>query len=278
MNGLKNYLRMSDIDVGIINEYNRVIEKATDKQAILAHYTQNTNKATAELILTSNGMAIADDKIQKAIATASKATKATQAIMQGLATAGNLLSTVAISWAITKAVEAFDNYIHRVEKAKAKTEEAISTHQSISSEVEALESKLDALNNQIGKLNPITHADDIKNLKEEGNELERQLAILEEKERVAQEDSDNAAQKSLFTTQASKYQTEELPTYAYDAYGIKVERPSGTTLVATQVTESEELQNAMEAYEEYAQQKKSLDEEFSAMSNSEKHMSTEWYA
>ncbi len=147
---------------------------------------------------------------------------------------------VMITTLISGAVMAYQAYKQHVVEAAEATKEAIETFESISSEVESLEGKLSDLNEQIGKLDPITDAEDIENLQLETEELEKQLAILKEKQRIAESDADKAAQKSLGMTEASRYKTEERES----AYG-------GVESGAAYVTKDEELQNAIEAYEKY---------------------------
>lgn len=172
---------------------------------------------------------------------------------------------VMITTLISGAVMAYQAYKQHVVEAAEATKEAIETFESISSEVESLEGKLSELNEQIGKLDPITDAEDIENLQLETEELEKQLAILKEKQRIAESDADKAAQKSLSMTEASRYKTEDRES----AYG-------GIETGAAYVTKDEELQYAIEAYEEY---KKKVDEANDSLANMAKtgeYTQSEW--
>lgn len=166
---------------------------------------------------------------------------------------------------VSAAVMAYQAYKQHVVEANEATQEAINTFESISSEVDDLEGKLSELNEQISKLDPITDAEDIENLQLETEELEKQLAILKEKQRIAESDADKAAQKSLGMTEASRYKTEDRES----AYG-------GIETGAAYVTKDEELQNAIEAYEEY---KKKVDEANDSLANMAKtgeYTQSEW--
>ncbi|RKI77334.1 phage tail tape measure protein [bacterium 0.1xD8-71] len=165
----------------------------------------------------------------------------------------NSAISMGIGIAIQAAVQGIAYLIQREEKLRQATKEAIETFESISSEVESLEDKLSELNEQIGKLDPITDAEDIENLQLETEELEKQLAILKEKQRIASAEADKAARKSLGKTEASRYKTEERES----AYG-------GVESGAAYVTKDEELQNAIEAYEKY---KSKVDEANDALAN-----------
>lgn len=166
---------------------------------------------------------------------------------------------------VSGAVMAYQAYKQHVVEAAEATKEAIETFESISSEVDDLEGKLSELNEQIGKLDPITDAEDIENLQLETEELERQLAILKEKQRIAGEEADKAAQKSLGMTEASRYKTEDRES----AYG-------GIETGAAYVTKDEELQNAIEAYENYKAKVDEANDSLANMAETGDYTQKEW--
>lgn len=172
---------------------------------------------------------------------------------------------VMLTTLVSAAVMAYQTYKQHVVEAAEATKEAIETFEAISSEVESLEDKLSALNDQIGKLDPITDAEDIENLQLETEELEKQLAILKEKQRIAESDADKAAQKSLSITEASRYKTEERES----AYG-------GIESGAAYVTKDEELQNAIEAYEEYKAKVDEANDSLANMAKTGEYTKEEW--
>ena len=231
----------------------------------LAEQMENVDQRIIDYAKTCKNGEMTTEGFKASIDTMSFSAKAGKVALQALATAGNML----IGWAITKgielAVKALDNYIHRVEKANEATEEAISTFESITSEVTALEDKLSELNDQIDKLDPITDAEDIENLKLETEELNTQLAILKEKQRIAESDADKAAQSSLSMTQASRYQLEERES----AYG-------GIEVGAAYVTKDEELLNAIEAYEKYKSKVDEANKALADMAETNEYSRKEW--
>ena len=166
---------------------------------------------------------------------------------------------------VSGAVMAYQAYKQHVVEAAEATKEAIETFESISSEVESLEGKLSDLNEQISKLDPITDAEDIENLQLETEELEKQLAILKEKQRIAESDADKAAQKSLSMTEASRYKTEDRES----AYG-------GIETGAAYVTKDEELQNAIEAYEKYKAKVDEANDALAHMAETGDYTQKEW--
>ena len=260
-------------DVSLIKEYNRLVgvEGVSSQSAWYRTMLSSSRSAQAlfdnenNLIRTNNGLILSEEALTRATNTMTIGAKAGKVALQALATAGNML----IGWAIIKGIElavtALDNWIHRVEKAEEATREAIDTFKSISSEVESLDSKIKELNDQINKLDPITDAEDIENLKLETEELNTQLAILKEKQRIAESDADKAAQESLKMTQASRYQLEERES----AYG-------GVEVGAAYVTKDEELLNAIEAYEKYKLKVEEANKALAEMAETGKYSQKEW--
>ena len=260
-------------DVSLIKEYNRLVgvEGVSSQSAWYRTMLSSSRSAQAlfdnenNLIRTNNGLILSEEALTRATNTMTIGAKAGKVALQALAMAGNML----IGWAIIKGIElaatALDNWIHRVEKAEEATREAIDTFKSISSEVESLDSKIKELNDQINKLDPITDAEDIENLKLETEELNTQLSILKEKQRIAESDADKAAQESLKMTQASRYQLEERES----AYG-------GVEVGAAYVTKDEELLNAIEAYEKYKLKVEEANKALAEMAETGKYSQKEW--
>lgn len=175
------------------------------------------------------------------------------------------VTIMGISLAFSVISTVISKYKESVVEADEATKEAIETFESISSEVETLEDKLSELNDQINQLDPITDAEDIENLQLETEELEKQLAILKEKQRIAGAEADKAAQKSLGMTEASRYKTEERES----AYG-------GVETGAAYVTKDEELLNAIEAYDEYKAKVDEANDSLANMAETGEYTEKEW--
>ncbi len=107
--------------------------------------------------------------------------------------------------AITGMVKYLDSLNKAQERAKETTEEYLSEIETLETEISSLESKLEEYKKQIDSLDPITDAEDIQNLKLETTELNSQLAILKEKERLAKESASNSAKEYFNTKSGSKY-------------------------------------------------------------------------
>lgn len=221
-----------------------------------------TNAALSEeekaLMIQTYGLTAANTGLTASTVTLGNAFKALWATM-----IANPL--VMITTLISGAVMAYQAYKQHVVEAAEATKEAIETFESISSKVDDLEGKLSELNEQIGKLDSITDAEDIEKLQLETEELEKQLAILKEKQRIAESDADKAAQKSLGKTEASRYKTEERES----AYG-------GIETGAAYVTKDEELQNAIEAYEKYKAKVDEANDALAHMAETGDYTQKEW--
>lgn len=95
--------------------------------------------------------------------------KAATLVTKAFSIALNMLASAAISWVISKAYEAIDNYVHRVEKAKE-------TLSDMESELDSINSKISENKKLIAELeaieNPsITDEEDLERLKAENEEL-----------------------------------------------------------------------------------------------------------
>jgi len=115
---IKEFFKTPDIDLDVIDEYNRVIEKSADKQATLAQFTQNTNKSTADLIRSANGAVISETQKAAALKASTVAAKAQAVALKGVAIAGNMLLGIGVSMLISSVIKGIDNYIHRIDNAR----------------------------------------------------------------------------------------------------------------------------------------------------------------
>lgn len=208
-------------------------------------------------ITTTSLLAAVTDKLSAAWAKLTAFMSANPLILLGTVAVG-LIGTV---YGLAKA---YEHFTVSLDEAKEATYDAVENYQEITSEIESVESKLKDLNAQINDLDPITDADQISALKEESAELERQLTILEEKQRLAKEAANTAAQQSLGMTTESKYQGTK--TYTFNTSTMQ----GGEVLRGDKVTQEQELKNAMNAYDEYAENRKDIHEEMARLSKEEK--------
>lgn len=139
--GLSGLFNKSDIDIEWVNKYNSAIEVATDKQAILAQFTNGTNKATAELIKSANGMVISEKAKASAIKSTTLATKSATIATKALNAALNTGIMIAASLAISAIAKGLDALIVTTEEQQQKVNELKSSYETLSSEFKELSSK-----------------------------------------------------------------------------------------------------------------------------------------
>lgn len=235
----------------------------TQEEAKLKLETMGLTTVTNANTVANTVNTISVDALKGAFIRLIASIKATWAAMSMLQKASIIFAVISTVWSIGSSI------INRVkqnnEELMQSTQEAIEKFESISSEVESLEGKLSDLNEQINQLDPITDAEDIENLQLETEELERQLAILKEKQRIAGEEADRNAQESLGRTEVSRYKTEEKES----VYG-------GVESGAAYVTKDEELQNAIEAYEEYKAKVDEANDALAHMAETGDYTQKEW--
>ncbi len=131
LQGLINTIfNKSSINEDAIIRYNNAIIEATvngatlaEKQQIMQSSMENTNKATAQLIGSTKG-AIVETKALAAAQNASTLKARAQAVaLKAVSIAGNMILFTFISKGLEFVVKGFDNWIHRVEKARERTNE-----------------------------------------------------------------------------------------------------------------------------------------------------------
>lgn len=116
--------------------------------------------------------------------------KAASAALKGVALVGNIIAGMAISFAITSIIKGIDYLIRKEEKLKEALEDSISAFESTASEIENLEGQVKSLADNIAELQKLKDAgtisiaddEELRKLKEENDELERQIALLQDKQ------------------------------------------------------------------------------------------------
>ena len=120
------------INTTSVFKYNQAIKEATANGASLAEKHQimklsmeNTNKATAQLIGTTNGAIVGIDALSEAQDQSTLAARAQASALKVLSAAGNMLLFWGVTKVLSSATAAIDNWIHRVEKARERTAELL---------------------------------------------------------------------------------------------------------------------------------------------------------
>lgn len=170
---------------GQYHSFQEYYDKAGKSEKYIAQWAQATQGQirTVEDLKKANLAArqsIIDEN--NAIQSQTLSAKAGSIALKGLAMAGNMVALQLVSFALQKGLEAWDNYIHRVERAKEQLQNTKEAFISVTSEVNELSRQISANNQLINELNAkqtlsLIDSEDLDQLKAVTKELERQLAI-----------------------------------------------------------------------------------------------------
>ena len=134
--GIKGWLNTSDIDLDLINAYNKAIETSTDKQATMAQYTINTNKATADLINSTKGAVVSEKARTAALNASTIAAKASALATKALQVALSTLASIGISVAINGIITLIMNLVNAEQEAR---QQAVENAKAYETEKESLD-------------------------------------------------------------------------------------------------------------------------------------------
>lgn len=139
--GIKGWLNTSDIDLDLINDYNKAIETSTDKQATMAQYTSNTNKATADLINSTKGAVVSEKAKTAALNASTIAAKASALATKALRVALSTLASIGISMAINGIITLITKLVNAEQEAKQQAVENAKAYENQKTELESLKQK-----------------------------------------------------------------------------------------------------------------------------------------
>lgn len=177
--------------------------------------------------------------------------------MKALAIAGNILVFTAISKGIQLAVEAIDNYVHRVEKAKEALSTSVANLDTTTNDVKELENQLSEVDQKINDINSLGGAQvskdgELEKLQEQHDQLEANLALMREQSYFDAKDVADKASDSYNTTVTSQYKSE------------LVDRGNNSRERFLEVAPTEELELSISAYKEYSGQLSKINNEIVA--------------
>ena len=112
-----------NIDTTAIDNYNNAIRSSIPFEKALAIARRTTNAETIALIESSHGAEVQIERVTAAQKASTIAAKAHSVALKAASIAGNMILFTAISKGIQLAITAIDNWIHRVEKARERTDE-----------------------------------------------------------------------------------------------------------------------------------------------------------
>ncbi len=145
--------------------------------------------------------------VQQAIASTNQLTfsaKASKLAFQGIATLGNMAAFTAISKVIEFAVTQIENTINRIDIANEEMKDAVNVYEETKNEIENLNNELNTTAQRIDELNAkqnlsFVEQEELSNLKESNNELERRLHLLEQQEITDQKSAAVSAVNAVTT-------------------------------------------------------------------------------
>lgn len=248
--------KIKSIEAGTNKKYSSfqdLYDRGKEQDKWIAEYAQSTQgqiRSTEGVIAANEAARVSASDYNKELNNLTLGAKAASAGMQMLSAVGNMAVIFAVTKVIELAVQAWDNYVHRLENARNATADAVQNFESLKASADDVDKKLTELNEQIQSLDPITNAHKISELKEQSAELENQNKILDERRNLSALDTESKAVEALTIKSRSDYVT----TYAYDDYGTPIEMPAYTT-------EAEELQAIIDASDAYVKAIKDAAEE-----------------
>lgn len=172
--------------------------------------------------------------------------KATNVALKLLATAANMALSALAGFIISKTIEWFDNYIHRVERTKEALEESISAYKNVQSEIDNLNKQLEEIDTQIESINSLGGAQVSKD--GELEKLESQRQALEANLALKKEEAYLDAKKAADDAYDSFTQTVDNP-YSKP---VVVGMDDGEAITRNQVTSQEQaVKDAIAAWHSY---------------------------
>lgn len=177
-------------DITTIQQYTNLIKSGVPTGKAWSQTMTNCSVAAKQQVLQCKNNTQALEELTVAQRTNTASAKAGAVAMKALSVAGNMLVMTLASIAISKVIEGFDYLIHRSERLKETLSESIDAFESTTSEIEALEGEIESLAEKIEELQKLKDAgtisiaddEELQKLKEENDELERQIALLQDKQ------------------------------------------------------------------------------------------------
>ncbi len=172
----------------------------------LAEQMENIDERIIDYAKTCKNGEMTTEGFRASLNTMSFSAKAATIAFQALATALNMAAMFAITKGIELAATAISNYINRVEIAKEKMDNSVSSYESVKSELESISSELKTQGERIDELNAkdhLTYAEkgELERLQEITKELTMQQALkekeLESNAKQAADDTVDAYKKEF---------------------------------------------------------------------------------
>lgn len=216
--GIKGWLNTSDIDLDLIDDYNKAIETSTDKQATMAQYTSNTNKATAELINSTKGAVVSEKAKTAALNASTVAAKASALATKALQVTLSSLASIGIGMAINGIITLITELVNAEKKAKQQAIENAKAYENQKTELESLKQQyIEIMDSEKSEAEKAKELDSIKQTLAETYGVEKEaLDKLNESRKegleLMEQESVQNAQQTINKNQAdyNKYSKEAM--------------------------------------------------------------------
>lgn len=263
-NGLFSFLfKNSKKDIltpELLNQFEQFKEKfnsTTLSAEALAEEMGDVDTSIIEYAKTQKNGQLTTEGFTKSLQGMTLGAKAAAIGIKALAIAGNIIVFAAMSKGIQLAIEAIDNYVHRVEKAKEALSTSVANLDTTTNDVKELEKQLDEINQKISDINSLGGAQvskdgELEKLQAQHDQLEANLALMREQEYFDAKDVADKASDSYNTTVTSQYKSE------------LVDRGNNSRERFLEVAPTEELELSISAYKEYSGQLSKINNEIVA--------------
>lgn len=239
--------QIANIENSVDNEYKSFQElyNSGDK---LNQWVAQYGQETKGQIRSTEGLVAANEKARasaiahnNALKQQTLSAKAGSIAMKGLAAASNIVAQILITLAISKIIKGIDNYVNRVKYAKEEIEKSRSEYDDTTSSIESMNDELESTQEKIDDLQSkgaLTFTDkaELENLKDQNEELERNIKLQEKKK---QSEIDEAV---------SKYNTKK------DDLGAKFDSSVDDLSASKELLEYRELKSKQHPESEYYQE------------------------
>ena len=152
------------------------------------------DQSLIDFLKTSETSSISLENYQKYLKQTSSATSAFSTITAGAgkvmkifaATAVNALASIVVAKIINEVIEAYDNWVHRIDNAKDAMEKSKESYGEVSSELEELRKQSHEAQAKMKQMERtgLVGDDEYKKLQETNAELEREIKLLEARQKV----------------------------------------------------------------------------------------------
>lgn len=231
----------------LIDEYNYQVKRSKTITSDFGKTLNDNSASLASYVTSLNGASASTSDYVKYLMKQKAATIAATAASAAL----NMAISAGVTFLVSTAISAIDNYIHRHERLAEEAQELANNYTTLQGEVEALEKELENNKSRMEELQALgalklVEQEELNGLREANEELETQLLMKKELARVAGKDAEEAAKAVI----GDKSERIDL----YDDAGNRVGSQSATR--------AEKIEDNIRRLKEYDAQIKAMNEEY----------------